>query len=44
VKTTQGNLRKERMVHYDWWPVLRRSGIYAKLSPMPVEVLQKGKA
>jgi hypothetical protein len=26
---------------YDWWPLLRRSQIYAKLSHMPVEVLQK---
>ena len=29
---------------YDWWPLLRRSRIYAKLSHMPVEVLQKTKA
>ena len=26
---------------YDWWPLLRRSRIFAKLSHMPVEVLQK---
>ena len=29
---------------YDWWPVRRRSRIYAKLSHMPVQVLQRGKA
>lgn len=29
---------------YDWWPLLRRIRIYTKLSHMPVEVLQKGKA
>ncbi|MGB2676153.1 MAG: hypothetical protein WAN12_03620 [Candidatus Acidiferrum sp.] len=28
---------------YDWWPLLRRSRVYAKLSHMPLEVLQKGK-
>jgi hypothetical protein len=28
---------------YDWWPLLRRSRTYAKLSHMPVEVLQKSK-
>jgi hypothetical protein len=28
---------------YDWWPLLRRSRTFAKLSRMPVEVLQKGK-
>jgi len=28
---------------YDWWPLLRRSRIYAKLSQMPVELVQKGK-
>ena len=28
---------------YDWWPLLRRSRIYAKLSRMPVEVLPKNK-
>ena len=28
---------------YDWWPLLRRSRIFAKLSHMPVEVLPKGK-
>jgi hypothetical protein len=28
---------------YDWWPLLRRGWIYAKLSHMPVEVLQKAK-
>jgi len=27
---------------YDWWPLLRRSRIYAKLSDMPVELVQKG--
>ncbi|MFZ3188555.1 MAG: hypothetical protein WA180_08845 [Candidatus Sulfotelmatobacter sp.] len=27
---------------YDWWPLLRRSRIYAKLSHMPVELVQKG--
>jgi len=26
---------------YDWWPLLRRIRIYAKLSHMPVEVLQR---
>jgi hypothetical protein len=26
---------------YDWWPLLRRSRIYAKLSQMPVELVQK---
>jgi len=26
---------------YDWWPLRRRSRIFAKLSRMPVEVLQK---
>jgi len=26
---------------YDWWPLLRRSRIYAKLSHMPVELVQK---
>jgi len=29
---------------YDWWPLLRRIRIYTKLSHMPVEVSQKGKA
>jgi len=29
---------------YDWWPLLRRSRIYAKLSHMPVELVQKGKS
>jgi len=29
---------------YDWWPLLRRSRIYAKLSHMPVEFVQKGKS
>ncbi|HUJ31708.1 MAG TPA: hypothetical protein VLY23_10545 [Candidatus Acidoferrum sp.] len=29
---------------YDWWPLRRRSRIFAKLSHMPVEVLQKSKA
>jgi len=29
---------------YDWWPLLRRSRIYAKLSHMPVEVVQNGKS
>ena len=29
---------------YDWWPLLRRIRIYTKLTHMPVEVLQKGKA
>ncbi|HEX4073942.1 MAG TPA: hypothetical protein VHX49_00945 [Candidatus Acidoferrales bacterium] len=29
---------------YDWWPLLRRIRIYTKLSHMPVDVLQKGKA
>ena len=28
---------------YDWWPLLRRSRIYAKLSHMPVELAQKNK-
>lgn len=28
---------------YDWWPLRRRERIYAKLSHMPVEVIQKGK-
>ena len=28
---------------YDWWPLRRRARIYAKLSHMPVEVIQKGK-
>ena len=28
---------------YDWWPLRRRSRIYAKLSHMPVEVIQHGK-
>ncbi len=27
---------------YDWWPLLRRSRIYEKLSHMPVELVQKG--
>ncbi len=26
---------------YDWWPLLRRSRIYAKLSHMPVELVPK---
>ncbi len=26
---------------YDWWPLLRRSRIYDKLSHMPVELVQK---
>src|ERR1017187_4225288 len=29
---------------YDWWPLLRRSRIYAKLSHMPVELVQKSKS
>ena len=29
---------------YDWWPLLRRGRIYAKLSHMPVELTQKGKS
>jgi hypothetical protein len=29
---------------YDWWPLRRRGRIYAKLSYMPVEVVQKGKS
>ena len=29
---------------YDWWPLLRRSRIYAKLSHMPVELVQNGKS
>jgi len=29
---------------YDWWPLRRRSRIYAKLSHMPVEVDSKEKA
>ncbi len=29
---------------YDWWPLRRRERIYAKLSHMPVEVVQHGKA
>jgi hypothetical protein len=29
---------------YDWWPLRRRGRIFAKLSHMPVEVVQKGKA
>jgi hypothetical protein len=28
---------------YDWWPLRRRGRIYAKLSHMPVEVVQHGK-
>jgi len=28
---------------YDWWPLLRRGRVYAKLSHMPVEVVPKGK-
>ena len=28
---------------YDWWPLLRRGRIYAKLSHMPVELVQKAK-
>jgi hypothetical protein len=27
---------------YDWWPPLRRSRTYTKLSHMPVELVQKG--
>ena len=29
---------------YDWWPLLRRSRTYAKLSHMPVELVQKSKS
>ena len=29
---------------YDWWPLLRRRRIYAKLAQMPVEVVQKAKS
>jgi len=29
---------------YDWWPLRRRGRIYSKLSHVPVEVVQKGKA
>jgi hypothetical protein len=29
---------------YDWWPLLRRSRIYAKLSHMPVELVHKSKS
>jgi hypothetical protein len=29
---------------YDWWPLLRLSRIYNKLSPMPVELVQKGQS
>jgi len=29
---------------YDWWPLLRRSRIYAKLSHMPVELVEKAKS
>jgi len=29
---------------YDWWPLLRRSRIYAKLSHMPVELVENGKS
>jgi len=28
---------------YDWWPLLRRSRVFAKLSHMPVEVVQHRK-
>jgi hypothetical protein len=28
---------------YDWWPLQRRSRIYAKLSHMPVEFVERGK-
>jgi len=28
---------------YDWWPLRRRGRIYAKLSAMPVEVIQRPK-
>lgn len=28
---------------YDWWPLRRRGRIYAKLSHMPVEVIQRAK-
>jgi hypothetical protein len=29
---------------YDWWPLRQRGRIYAKLSHMPVEVIQHGKS
>ncbi|MFZ3369425.1 MAG: hypothetical protein WA239_20115, partial [Candidatus Sulfotelmatobacter sp.] len=29
---------------YDWWPLLRRSRTYDKLSHMPVELVQKSKS
>ena len=29
---------------YDWWPLRQRRRTYVKLSHMPVQVLQKGKA
>ncbi len=29
---------------YDWWPLRRRSRIYAKLSHMPVELVPKGRS
>ena len=29
---------------YDWWPVLRRSRTFDKLSHMPVELVQRGKS
>jgi hypothetical protein len=29
---------------YDWWPLLRRKRIYAKLSHMPVELVRNGKS
>jgi hypothetical protein len=29
---------------YDWWPLRRRSRIYAKLSHMPVDLVPKGKS
>jgi hypothetical protein len=29
---------------YDWWPLLRRSRTYAKLSHMPVELVNKSKS
>ena len=29
---------------YDWWPLLRRSRIYAKLSHMPVQLVPQGKS
>ena len=29
---------------YEWWPLLRRSRIYAKLSHMPVELHRKGQS